>query len=148
MELSNPFTNLYLLSISIKNVISVYGVNKEVFVAFDLKGQFITYSEIDCYDKCISLYKTSIINLYLFTKIECFKELDFLLIKIIEKRILLNYSAKEIADAINISEKEYIDIETGLIEIEETKRKGICDKLNITAITKSDFFSIYFKQIR
>lgn len=148
MELKNPYTYLYLLSASIKNIISVYGGNKEVFVVFDSKGQFITYSEIDCYDKCLSLYKTTIKALYLFIKIECFKEFDFFLIKIIEKRILLNYSAKDIADAINISEKEYIDIEAGLIEIEETKRKEICDKLNITAITKSDFLNIYFKQIR
>ena len=59
-----------------------------------------------------------------------------------------NMTLKEIGDAINISEKEYIDIEAGLIEIEETKRKEICDKLNITAITKSDFLNIYFKQIR
>ena len=149
MDLFNPNSKIYLLCKSIKNNIYVYGGDFEIYAVFDFKGQFITYSEVNCFNTLkASIYKTTILSLYLYLIIECYKEFDFFLIKTIEKRNLLNYSVKDLADTFNMSEQSYKNIEEGLIEINESIRKEICVKLNIKAITRMDFFDIYFKLVR
>ena len=93
MDLFNPNSKIYLLCKSIKNNIYVYGGDFEIYAVFDFKGQFITYSEVNCFNTLkASIYKTTILSLYLYLIIECYKEFDFFLIKTIEKRNLLNYS--------------------------------------------------------
>ena len=147
MDNNNPKGTTYLLSESIKNSIKVYGGNTKIFVAFDAKGRFLAHSNFNCFDSANKIFKTTIEALYLLLKLDFYSEIDFLTMKIIEKRILLNLSISQMAKAINVTVEEYINIEEGNIKISENMKRGICVKLNIKAVTKKEFINIYFKQI-
>lgn len=148
MELIHPKSRIYIINQTIKKSILVYGEKTEIYVIFDSKGEFIAYSEINCFNENHKTYKTTIESLYILLQNSIYSEIDFLKIKIIEKRQLYNLSASDMSNLINISTDEYLDFEEGLIELDENKRKVICDNLNIKALTQKQFFDIYFKQIR
>lgn len=149
MYLNNEKDRAYLLSSTIKQYIYYYGVNKTIYALFNSNNECITYHTENCFKKenNTKIYKTTLECLYIYLLTHFHFEIDFFLLKMIEKKNLYNISSIEMANTLGITPKKYNAIETGEVTLTNNQRRAVSLKLKITSNNKHDFFKNNFKLI-
>ncbi len=136
---------LYLISKLLHNIIELDEDKQEIYAVFNKKKELVTFSKENCFNKQYLLYKTTPESLYIFLRGYIYAEIDFILIKIIEKRLIKKLSIDDMAKTLKITSKDYISLEEGLLNLNEKQRKEIFKTLNIQTDDIEEYFNKNFK---
>lgn len=148
MKLNHEKQRAYFLSSTIKQYIYYYGVNQTIYALFN-RSECLCFHTTNCFKKDINtkIYQTTLEHLYIFLITQFYSDIDFFLIKTIEKRNIYKIPSIDLANTLDISLSKYKSIETGETKLTQNQRKALSLKLNIKSYNQYDYFKNNFKLI-